>query len=43
MLRCLIWDDLRTVSYFLRVEEQDLRLKQFWKLLTTYGGLGNAY
>jgi hypothetical protein len=39
VLRCLIRDDLHGQLLF-RVDEQDLRLKQFGKLLTTYEGWG---
>jgi hypothetical protein len=39
VLRCLIRDDLHG-QLLIRVDEQDLRLKQFGKLLTTYEGWG---
>ena len=39
MLRCLIRDDPHG-QLLIRVDEQDLRLKQFGKLLTTCEGWG---
>jgi hypothetical protein len=39
VLRCLIRDGLHG-QLLIRVDDQDLRLKQFGKLLTTYGGWG---
>jgi len=39
VLRCLIRDDLHG-QLLISVDEQDLRLKQFGKLLTTYEGWG---
>jgi len=39
VLRCLIRDGLHG-QLLIRVDEQDLRLKQFGKLLTTYEGWG---
>jgi len=39
VLRCLIRDDLHG-QLLIRVDEQDLRLTQFRKLLTTYEGWG---
>jgi hypothetical protein len=39
VLRCLIRDDLHG-QLLIRVDEQDLRLKQFGKLLATYEGWG---
>jgi hypothetical protein len=39
VLRCLIEDDVRG-QLVIRVDEQDLRLKQFGKLLTAYRGWG---
>ena len=39
VLRCLIRDSLRG-QLLIRVDEQDLRLKQFGKLLSTYEGWG---
>jgi hypothetical protein len=39
VLRCLIRDELHG-QLLIRVDDQDLRLKQFGKLLTTYEGWG---
>ena len=39
VLRCLIRDDLHG-QLLIRVDERDLRFKQFGKLLTTYEGWG---
>jgi hypothetical protein len=39
VLRCLIQDDEHG-QLFVKIDEQELRLKQFGKLLTTYAGWG---
>src|ERR1700722_479916 len=39
VLRCLIRDDEHG-QLFVKIDEQELRLKQFGKLLTTYAGWG---